>query len=263
MIDGPKLYDLVRELYPICRSITGNGVRETLRRLQTEIPLQIEEVPSGTQVFDWVVPREWNIRDAYIKDSSGKRVVDFQASNLHVMSYSVPVHRRMPLAELRGHLFTLPDRPDWIPYRTSYYNENWGFCLSQTQLNSLPDGEYEVAIDSSLEPGHLTYGELCVPGTTSEEILISCHVCHPSLCNDNLSGIAVAVALPMRFRLDRIGSATVSYLSQEPSARLPGSPETNFTSAALEMAWFCRAWETARLSLIRKAAAASRRSTAP
>jgi aminopeptidase-like protein len=189
------MYQLINELYPICRSITGDGVRETLARVQREIPLRIEEVPSGTQVFDWTVPLEWNIRDAYIKDSSGNRVVDFKASNLHVVSYSVPVNRRMQLSELRPHLHALPDRPEWIPFRTTYYKNDWGFCLAQSQLERMTDAEYEVVIDSTLKPGQLTYGELTIPGTASAEILISCHICHPSLCNDNLSGIAVATAL--------------------------------------------------------------------
>lgn len=192
---GAQMLRLIEELYPVCRSITGNGVRQTLSRIQREIPLRIEEVPSGTQVFDWNVPLEWNIRDAYIKDASGKRIVDFHASNLHVVSYSVPTSRRMQLSELRPHLHALPDRPEWIPYRTTYYQKDWGFCVSQRQLERMRDGEYEVVIDSTLEPGHLTYGELCIPGATSDEILISCHVCHPSLCNDNLSGVAVTTAL--------------------------------------------------------------------
>lgn len=189
------MQDFITELYPICRSITGDGVRETLRRIGGRIPLQISEVPTGTRVFDWTIPKEWNIRDAYVKDAQGTRVIDFRKSNLHVLNYSVPVHRTMTLAELRPHLFTLPDRPDWIPYKTSYYEERWGFCLTQRALDALDDGEYEVVIESSLEPGHLTYGECVLPGTTDDEILISCHVCHPSLCNDNLSGIAVATAL--------------------------------------------------------------------
>ncbi len=195
---GRQLYETVADLYPICRSITGNGVRETLRRLQRLAPLTLHEVPSGVDVFDWTVPREWNIRDAWVKNARGERVVDFQRSNLHVVNYSVPVRRRLSLAELRPHLFTLPDRPDWIPYRTSYYKEAWGFCLSQRDLDALPDGEYEVCIDSSLEPGALTYGECLVPGESSDEILVSCHVCHPSLANDNLSSLAVAALLAQR-----------------------------------------------------------------
>jgi aminopeptidase-like protein len=190
-----QMHALVAELYPICRSITGRGFRQTLRRLQEEIPLEVHEVPSGTRVLDWTVPKEWNIRDAYIKNSRGERVVDFRASNLHVVSYSVPVRRTMTLAELRPHLHSLPDHPDWIPYRTSYYQEDWGFCVTHRQLLSLPDDEYDVCIDSSLASGHLTYGEYYLPGERSDEILISCHACHPSLANDNLSGIAVSVFL--------------------------------------------------------------------
>jgi aminopeptidase-like protein len=189
---GRSMHELIEDLYPICRSITGNGVRETLRRLQRLIPLAIDEVPSGTQVFDWTVPREWNIRDAYVKNSRGERVIDFQKSNLHVLNYSVPVRTRMSLEELKSHLFTLPDHPGWIPYRTSYYKEAWGFCLSHKQFLELSEDTYEVVIDASLKDGHLTYGELLLPGETADEILISCHVCHPSLANDNLSGVAVA-----------------------------------------------------------------------
>jgi aminopeptidase-like protein len=192
---GTQMHALIAELYPICRSITGEGLRETLRRLEAYIPLTIHEVASGTKVLDWTVPREWNIRDAYVKNSRGERVVDFRRSNLHVLNYSVPVRRTVSLAELRAHCFTLPDHPDWIPYRTSYYEEAWGFCLTHRQLQALPDDEYEVVIDSTLAPGHLTYGELVLPGETTDEILVSCHACHPSMCNDNLSGIAVATYL--------------------------------------------------------------------
>jgi aminopeptidase-like protein len=197
---GRELYDRIGRLYPICRSITGNGVRETLRLLGSELDLEIREVATGTPVFDWIVPREWNIRDAYIMNGNGQRVVDFNASNLHVVSYSVPVHARLTLAELRPHLFSIPDHPDWIPYKTSYYSETWGFCLSDRQLQSLPDGEYEVCIDSSLEDGHLTLGECCLRGRDTAEVFISCHVCHPSLCNDNLSGVSVAVTLATLLR---------------------------------------------------------------
>jgi len=192
---GSQLFDCVAQLYPICRSITGDGVRETLSQLNRIVPLTIHEVPSGTAVFDWTVPDEWNIRDAWVKNASGQRVIDFQHSNLHVVNYSVPFSGRMSLEELRPHLFTLPDHPDWIPYRTSYYEKNWGFCLSQNQLDALPQGEYEVCIDSSLKPGSLTYGEVFIPGESADEILISCHICHPSLANDNLSGVAIAAHL--------------------------------------------------------------------
>jgi aminopeptidase-like protein len=195
---GLSMYALISELYPICRSITGNGVRETLRIIEKYIPLEIHNVPTGTKVFDWTVPREWNISDAYVKNSRGQRIIDFQNSNLHVLNYSVPVKKRMSLVELRPHLFTLPEHPDWIPYRTSYYNENWGFCLTHNQLASLQDEEYEVCIDSSLEAGCLTYGECIVPGASPDEVLISCHICHPSLANDNMSGVALALFLAQR-----------------------------------------------------------------
>jgi aminopeptidase-like protein len=189
---GLELHRFAAELYPICRSITGNGLRQTLRMVGQRIPLQTFEVASGTPVFDWTVPKEWNIQDAYIKDPRGNRVVDFQHCNLHVLNYSVPVRARMQLSDLKPHLFSLPNFPDRIPYRTSYYHENWGFCVSHNQVLSLEDAEYEVCIDSTLEPGHLTYAECFLPGSSSDEVLISCHVCHPSLANDNLSGVSVA-----------------------------------------------------------------------
>jgi aminopeptidase-like protein len=192
---GQELHRLTADLYPICRSITGDGIRRTLAAIQDRLRLKISEVPTGTQVFDWTVPKEWNIRDAYIKDARGKRVVDFQQNSLHVLNYSVPVRTKMCLGELRSHLFTIPEHPDWIPYRTSYYQENWGFCLSHNQLETMEDGEYEVCIDSTLADGHLTYGECYLPGHLSDEVLISCHICHPSLANDNLSGLVVAAAL--------------------------------------------------------------------
>lgn len=192
---GQELHRFAADLYPICRSITGNGIRETLAQIESRIPLQTFEVPTGTQVFDWNVPKEWNIRDAYIADSGGQRVVDFQKCNLHVMNYSVPVHETMPLSKLQPHLFTIPERPDWIPYRTTYYKEDWGFCLSHHQMMGIEDGEYEVCIDSTLQDGHLTYGECYLGGRSSDEVLISCHACHPSLANDNLSGLTVATFL--------------------------------------------------------------------
>jgi aminopeptidase-like protein len=195
---------LIARLYPICRSITGEGVRQTLSILQEHVPLEIREVPTGTPVFDWIVPREWNIRDAWIKNSAGERVVDFRALNLHVVSYSVPIRRRMGLPELRHHLHTIPGHSDWVPYRTSYYKEEWGFCLSEAQLARFNDEEeYEVCIDSSLTEGHLTYGECLLPGEDENEVLLSCHTCHPSLADDNLSGIAVAVALAQRIAQSR------------------------------------------------------------
>lgn len=192
---GAEMHELVERLYPLCRSITGDGVRRTLEIVSEYIPLQVSEVPTGTQVLDWTIPQEWNIRDAYVADSTGKRVIDFAESNLHVVGYSVPVSAKMSLQELRGHLHTLPENPSWTPYRTSYYAPAWGFCLAQETLDALPEAEYDVVIDSTIEDGSLTYGEYVVPGKVTEEVLVSCHVCHPSLANDNLAGIAVAVSL--------------------------------------------------------------------
>ena len=192
---GDEMHRLIAKLFPICRSITGNGIRETLGAIRALIPLEIHEVPSGTRVFDWTVPKEWNITDAYIKNGRGEKVVEFRESNLHVVSYSIPIKTRVRLDDLRKHIHTLPDHPDWIPYRTSYYNEDWGFCLAHRQLLELTDDEYEVCIDSRLEDGHLTYGEYLLEGESSDEILVSCHACHPSLCNDNLSGVALAALM--------------------------------------------------------------------
>ena len=187
---GPQMYEMITGMFPICRSITGDGLRDTLRAVQRHIPLEIHEVPSGTQVFDWVVPREWNVRDAYVANAQGERVIDFRKHNLHLVNYSIPVRARMSLAELRPRLFTLPDQPDLIPYRTSYYNETWGFCLSHNDLQKLEEGEYEVVVDTTLAPGHLSYGEFFLPGETDEVVMFTTHCCHPSICNDNLSGIA-------------------------------------------------------------------------
>ena len=198
---GKELHQLATRLYPICRSITGDGVRETLAIVKEHVPLRIHEVPTGAQVLDWTVPREWNIRDAYVKDAQGRRVVDFNRSNLHVVGYSVPVRATLTLDELRPRLHSLPDKPDLVPYRNSFYKEDWGFCLSHRQLLALEAGEYEVCIDSTLKDGSLTYGEITLPGfpefagSGKDEVLLSCHVCHPSLCNDNLSGIGVATYL--------------------------------------------------------------------
>jgi aminopeptidase-like protein len=192
---GERMHRFAAELYPICRSITGAGIRQTLAMIGERIPLTISEVPTGAAVFDWTIPKEWNIRGAYIKDSQGQRVVDFEQHNLHVVNYSKPVRATLSLQQLQSHLHTLPDYPDWIPYRTSYYREDWGFCLSHNQMLALEEGEYEVCIDSTLETGNLVYGECYIPGRSKEEVLISCHVCHPSLANDNLSGLTVATSL--------------------------------------------------------------------
>jgi aminopeptidase-like protein len=232
-----EMLELVESLYPICRSITGDGVRETLRLVGEKLPLERHEVASGTQVLDWTVPEEWNVRDAWIKNRAGERLVDFRRCNLHLVSYSEPVTPRwMSRAELLEHLHSLPGHPDRIPYRTSYYKRSWGFCVSEKQLESLTDPEYEVCIDSSLEPGHLTYGEYFLPGERAEEVLISAHVCHPSLADDNLSGIAVSsfVARALSARARRrwsyrflfipgtIGSLTWLARNRERVARIRG-----------------------------------------
>lgn len=195
---GEEVFSLAARIFPICRSITGDGVRQTLREISAHIALNIHEVSTGTPVFDWTIPREWNIRDAYIKNARGDRVVDFRKSNLHVMSYSVPVKRRVSLHELKQHLYTLPNQPDAIPYRTSYYADNWGFCIPHAQLESLTEENYEVAIDSTLADGHLTYGEYVHKGESDDEFLLSAHVCHPSLANDNCSGVALLAHLASR-----------------------------------------------------------------
>jgi aminopeptidase-like protein len=192
---GKRMHELIGELYPICRSITGHGVRETLSIIAKHIPCETVEVPTGTKVFDWTVPKEWNISDAYIKNAKGEKIVDFKNSNLHVLGYSKPVQGTVSLGELKKHLFTIPEHPQSIPYRTSYYNEDWGFCLGHNQYLELTDDRYEVLINASLEEGCLSYGQCVLRGETEQEVLLSCHICHPSLCNDNLSGIALTVFL--------------------------------------------------------------------
>lgn len=189
------MHELMTELYPICRSITGNGVRKTDEIISRHIPLEMYEVKSGTKVFDWTVPKEWNINDAYVISPKGEKIIDFKKSNLHVLNYSIPINAKMSLDELKPHLYTMPEIPDVIPYRTSYYNENWGFCLSHKQFLELEPGEYQVFIDSSLTEGSLTYGEYYLKGKREDEVLISCYTCHPSLCNDNLSGVVLTTFL--------------------------------------------------------------------
>jgi len=192
---GKEIYELIEQLYPICRSITGNGVRETLDIIKKIIPIDIREISTGTKVFDWEIPKEWNIKDAYIKNSKGKKIIDFKKTNLHVLNYSTPINKKMNLEELKQHLFSIPEHPDWIPYLTSYYKENWGFCLTHKQYENLKEDTYEVVIDSTIEDGKLTYGELFIKGDTDKEILFSTYVCHPSLCNDNLSGAVLLTFL--------------------------------------------------------------------
>jgi aminopeptidase-like protein len=192
---GQALHEFAARLYPICRSITGEGVRKTLELIGERIPLVTHEVRSGTRVFDWQVPDEWNIEDAAVIDPDGRRVVDFRAHNLHLVSYSEPVETSMSLEELAPHLHSLPEHPDWIPYRTSYYRRTWGFCMRARDREALRAGKYRVEIRSSLEPGSLTYGELAIKGRTRDEVLLFTHVCHPSLANDNTSGMSIATAL--------------------------------------------------------------------
>lgn len=190
-----ELFELISKLFPICRSITGDGVRKSLSIIGEHITLKIKEVPSGTKAYDWIVPDEWNISNAYVKDPAGNKIIDFKNSNLHIVSYSIPKNCKLSLEELKPHLFSSPERPNSIPYITSYYDKNWGFCLTHNQLSKLKDGEYEILIDSSLSCGHLTYGEFVIPGETTDEVLLTCYVCHPSLCNDNLSGVALLTML--------------------------------------------------------------------
>ena len=195
---GNEMYALCDLLFPICRSITGDGVRETLRVLQSVCPaMTLHEVPTGTQVFDWVVPKEWNIRDAWIKNSKGEKILDFAKSNLHVMGYSIPVNQKVTLEELLPLIHTQPDQPDAIPYVTSYYKERYGFCMSQEQKDALQDDTYHIYIDSDLKDGSLTYGEILIPSTegNKDEIFLSTYVCHPSMANNELSGPAVTVYL--------------------------------------------------------------------
>lgn len=218
---------LMRELFPICRSLTGPGVRQTLDLIeQSGVRLQRTSIPTGTACFDWEVPREWSVRDAYVCDPSGNKVIDFQQSNLHLVGYSVPVRARMRLADLQPHLHSLPEQPDAIPYRTSYYNEYWGFCLSHEQREKLADGEYEVVIDTTLEPGNLDYATARLAGTGSDIILLSTYICHPSLANNELSGPVLVATLmkllaslpPMRHSIEAVfvpeTIGTIAYLSQ-------------------------------------------------
>jgi aminopeptidase-like protein len=189
---GELMYQLLSELFPICRSITGNGVRSTLQVIKQHIPLEVHEIPTGMQVFDWTVPKEWNIRAAFIEDEDGRKIVDFQRNNLHVVGYSVPVERWVSLSELQEHLHSLEDQPEAVPYVTSYYKECWGFCMAHQERVKLKEGRYRVFIDSDLKDGYLTYGECVVPGEVEQEVFLSTYVCHPSMANNELSGPVVA-----------------------------------------------------------------------
>ena len=190
------MYELAERLFPICRSITGDGFRQSLGIIREHVPeMQVFEVPSGTEVFDWTVPKEWNIRGGWIRRKDGETVIDFRDSNLHVLGYSVPIHQMVSREELLEHVYTQSEQPDWIPYVTSYYKERWGFCMSERQKQQLTDPEYEVCIDSTLADGSLTYGELIVPGETDEEVFFSTYLCHPSMANNELSGPCLMTAL--------------------------------------------------------------------
>ena len=194
--NGKTMYQLAAKMFPICRSITGNGFRESLEMLREAVPeIQVYEVPTGTAVFDWTVPKEWNIRGGGIYRMNGDKVIDFKDSNLHIVGYSLPIDKVVSREELLEHIYTMPDQPDWIPYVTSYYKERWGFCMTENQKQTLTDEEYHVVIDSTLEDGSLTYGELIIPGQTDDEILFSSYLCHPSMANDDLSGPVVLTEL--------------------------------------------------------------------
>lgn len=194
--DGLAMYQFAEELFPICRSITGEGVRQTLRAIKAHVPeLQIHEVPSGTPVFDWNVPDEWTIRDAYVLDPDGNKIIDLKQHNLHVVGYSEPVDITISLEELQPHLHSIPEQPDAIPYVTSYYKRTWGFCLTQRTRDAMKPGRYRAVIDSTIAPGSLTYGEIILPGNTEQEIFVSTYVCHPSMANNELSGPVVATRL--------------------------------------------------------------------
>jgi aminopeptidase-like protein len=202
---GDAVHSLAAEIFPLARSLTGEGVRETLRLVGEHVPLELTEVPTGTAIFDWTAPREWNVRDAWIADSEGRRVIDYHANNLHLVGYSVPIRKTMLGAELQEHLYSLPDRPDSIPYRTAYWTDTWGFCVTERQRGAIAREElYEVVIDASLEPGSLSIGEAVLPGDVEEEILLSTYVCHPSLANDNVSGIAVLAVLGQHLAARRL-----------------------------------------------------------
>ena len=194
--DDKKLIEILKDkLFPICRSITGNGLRESLKIINEIVPLKIIEVPTGTKVFDWEIPKEWNINDAYVKDKSGHKIIDFKKSNLHILNYSIPINMKIRKEELLKHIYTKPELPNAIPYRTSYYTERWGFCLEHNRLKELIDDEYEVFIDSELKEGSLSIGEGYIKGRKNKEILLSTYLCHPSMGNNELSGPIVQTLL--------------------------------------------------------------------
>jgi aminopeptidase-like protein len=226
-LEGERMYSIIKQMFPICRSITGTGFRETLEIIREIHPgIIVHEVPSGTQVFDWTVPKEWNVTDAYIEKAGGEKIVDFKQNNLHLMGYSTPIDEVMTLADLLPHIYTMPDQPTWIPYVTSYYKERWGFCMTENEKNKLKEGQYHVVIKSELKDGHLTYGELVVTGSTDEEILFTSYLCHPSMANNELSGPALLTEIisyvkslknrryTYRFLLNPETIGSITYLSR-------------------------------------------------
>ena len=198
---GSQIHDLAKQLWPINRSITGDGVRQTLAIIKEQIPeLEIVDVPSGTKVFDWTIPKEWHVKDAYIVAPSGKKICEFKKNNLHLVGYSTPISSKLTLSELQDHLYSLPNQPTAIPYITSYYKERWGFCLAHEERELLEDGEYEVFIDSELFDGSLTYGEVLIKGKSTKEVFISTYICHPSMANNELSGPCVTTFLAKKLK---------------------------------------------------------------
>jgi len=193
---GVQMYNLAKDLFPICRSITGNGVRQTLKTINQHLPaLKIHEIPTGQRCFDWVIPQEWNIKDAYVKNESGEKIIDFNESNLHIVNYSIPVEKDVDLGELNQHLHSLPQQPDAIPYVTSYFDPSWGFCITENKRKQLKDGIYSVKVDSIIQDGSLSYADLLIKGASEKEILISTYTCHPSMANNELSGPVLATFL--------------------------------------------------------------------
>ncbi len=210
---GDRLMELCRELYPLHRSLTGEGVRATLRRLARIAPIEIQSLPSGWPILDWTVPREWHVEEAYIRSPHGERIADVQTHTLHLVGYSAPFEGTVDRTELDRHLHSLPEHPDWIPYRTSYWRETWGFCVPHRVRASLPEGRYQVVVRTRLDPsGVMNWGELVLPGRSAHEILITTHICHPSMANDNCSGMAVAAYLAAEWARRADTQHTVRFL---------------------------------------------------